>query len=66
MARMLIGNILRLTAPSADHFTALMTELREQLPPDKLLTAAVALGENADGVKTDSVRSSGLPQYHGL
>jgi len=38
-------------SPSADHFTALMTELRGQLPPDKLLTAAVALGENADGVQ---------------
>jgi chitinase len=38
---------------SADNFTALMTELREQLPPDKLLTAAVAVGENADGVKAD-------------
>ncbi len=38
-------------SPSADHFTALMIELRGQLPPDKLLTAAVALGENADGVQ---------------
>jgi len=38
-------------SPSADHFTALLTELREQLPPDKLLTAAVAVGENADGVQ---------------
>jgi chitinase len=40
-------------SPAADNFTALMTELREQLPPGKLLTAAVALGENADGVKAD-------------
>jgi GH18 family chitinase len=40
-------------SPSADHFTALMMELREQLPPGKLLTAAVAVGENADGVKAD-------------
>jgi chitinase len=38
---------------SADNFTALMTELRKQLPPGKLLTAAVAVGENADGVKAD-------------
>ncbi len=38
---------------SADNFTALMTELRAQLPPDKLLTAAVALGDNADGIKAD-------------
>ncbi len=36
---------------SADNFTALMQELRAQLPPDKLLTAAVAVGENADGVQ---------------
>ena len=28
-----------------------MQDLRAQLPPDKLLTAAVALGENADGVQ---------------
>ena len=40
-------------SPSADNFTALMTELREQLPPGKLLTAAVALGQNANGVKAD-------------
>jgi chitinase len=40
-------------SPSADHFTALMRELRAQLPADKLLTAAVALGENADGVQAD-------------
>ena len=53
-------------SPSADNFTALMTELREQLPPDKLLTAAVALGENADGVQSGSVRGGGLPQCHGL
>jgi chitinase len=38
---------------SADNFTALMAELRAQLPPGKLLTAAVALGDNADGVKAD-------------
>jgi GH18 family chitinase len=39
-------------SPSADNFTVLMHELREQLPPDKLLTAAVAVGENADGIQT--------------
>ncbi len=39
--------------PSADNFTALMRALREQLPPDKLLTAAVAVGENAAGVQAE-------------
>ena len=39
---------------SSEAFTALMTELREALPPDRLLTAAVAaLGHNADGVSAD-------------
>jgi chitinase len=38
-------------SPSADHFTVLMQELRAQLAPDKLLTAAVALGQNADGIQ---------------
>ena len=38
-------------SPSAGHFTALMQDLRAQLPPDKLLTAAVALGHNADGIQ---------------
>ncbi|HSD85505.1 MAG TPA: glycosyl hydrolase family 18 protein [Anaerolineae bacterium] len=42
------------SSPSADHFTLLMRELRAQLPPDKLLTAAVAVGENADGVQADA------------
>ncbi len=37
--------------PSADDFTTLLRGLRAQLPPDKLLTAAVAVGENADGVQ---------------
>ena len=40
-------------SPSTDNFTMLMMELREQLPPGKLLTAAVAVGENADGVKAE-------------
>jgi len=40
-------------SPAADNFTALLTELRKKLLPDKLLTAAVALGENAEGVKAD-------------
>jgi GH18 family chitinase len=40
-------------SPSADHFTALLRELRAQLPPDKLLTAAVAVGKNADGVQAE-------------
>ena len=48
---MSIGNIPRPNSPSADHFTALMQELRAQLASDRLLTAAVALGKNADGVK---------------
>jgi GH18 family chitinase len=39
--------------PSADHFTRLMQELRAQLPPGKLLTAAVAVGGNADGVQAE-------------
>ncbi len=39
--------------PSAGNFTAMMRELREQLPPDKLLTAAVAVGKNADGVQNE-------------
>jgi chitinase len=39
---------------SSEAFTALMTELREALPPGSLLTAAVAaLGNNADGVAAD-------------
>lgn len=38
---------------SADNFTASMTELRARLGSEKLLTAAVALGENAAGVKAD-------------
>ncbi len=38
-------------SPSAGHFTVLMQELRAQLPPDKMLTAAVALGHNADGIQ---------------
>lgn len=40
-------------AAAAEHFTALMTELRARLGREKLLTAAVALGDNADGVKND-------------
>jgi GH18 family chitinase len=39
--------------PSADHFTRLMQELRAQLPPGKLLTSAVAVGGNADGVQAE-------------
>ena len=39
--------------PSAANFTALLHDLREQLPPDKLLTAAVAVGKNADGIQND-------------
>ncbi len=39
--------------PSADDFTALMHELRDQLPAHKLLTAAVAVGVNADGIQSD-------------
>jgi GH18 family chitinase len=38
--------------PSAGDFTTLMRDLRAQLPSGKLLTAAVALGANADGVQT--------------
>jgi GH18 family chitinase len=38
-------------SPSADHFTALMQDLRARLAPDKLLTAAVALGNNANGIQ---------------
>jgi chitinase len=39
---------------SSESFTALMAELREALPPGRLLTAAVAaLGPNADGVADD-------------
>ncbi len=38
--------------PSADNFTAVLRELRAQLPSDKLLTAAVAIGENADGIQS--------------
>jgi GH18 family chitinase len=39
---------------SSEAFTALMTELRDALPPGTLLTAAVAaLGRNADGVAAD-------------
>ena len=37
----------------ADDFTQLMKDLRAQLPPDQLLTAAVALGNNADGVEAE-------------
>lgn len=40
---------------SSEAFTALMTELRAALPPDVLLTAAVAaLGPNADGVADEA------------
>lgn len=38
---------------SADNFTALMAESRGRLGSEKLLTAAVALGDNAEGVKAD-------------
>jgi chitinase len=38
---------------SADNFTTLMTELHKRLGSEKLLTAAVALGDNADGVRAD-------------
>ena len=39
---------------SSEAFTALMTELRDALPADRLLTAAVAaLGPNAEGVSAD-------------
>ena len=40
------------THEAAD-FTQLMKDLRAQLPPDQLLTAAVALGKNADGVQAE-------------
>jgi len=39
---------------SSEAFTALMSELRESLPADKLLTAAVAaVGQGAEGVSAD-------------
>jgi chitinase len=55
-------------SPSAGHFTALLQELRAQLAPGKLLTAAVALGKNADGVQAavfDQVDFLNIMAYDG-
>jgi chitinase len=55
-------------SPSAGHFTALLQELRAQLAPGKLLTAAVALGKNADGVEAavfDQVDFLNIMAYDG-